>query len=640
MSGICGIFSPENSGLQEKALDRMMRALNKHGPDGSGSWKDSSVSLGHQMMHITPESLNEYLPLHHAESQVSLTADARLDNREELLESLGISPAQSPPDSELILHAYQKWGKACVDHLAGEFVIAIWDARAQCLHCITDPMGIRPLFYTEVRGRYFAFASEIEPLLGINDRPAELNQRRLAMLGVSAFSVYLESESTCFENIYRVPAASVLTASRAGKTIREYWAPDYKKQLHIKTDAECKEAFQEVFGKAVKARLRSAFPVASLLSGGLDSSAIVSTASRALAKENRSLVTLSSVPMPSARGQVVDELAFINLLRGVENLDMQLVSAADSRLFDDARGAVASASLCSYSYQGFLYKALIERAKDKNARVILDGDGGESSASCYTRGYLAELLLAAKWKTLLAELKRLSPDQTISFSNIKRQVLRPLFPYPALKLLGRNLQIGNLFEYPVLAGFVQDTLGRETEHIRDQVYRLHKEHANHRRNMATDILLERDDIRMRSHAGFSNFQDVQFSYPFLDKQVLEFCLAVDGQFKHKDGVDRRLLRLGMEGQLPDAILSRTSKAPFSPDYLMRYKAEKASILDSIAAFSKSGKLNAIVDFKRVFSALESTPVYSAEQPMRVNFDSQFVVPYAIYLCYFLDRFGN
>jgi asparagine synthase (glutamine-hydrolysing) len=569
MSGICGILSQENSGLRERVFERMMRALKKHGPDGSGIWKDDHASLGHQMMHITPESLDEHLPLHHVESQVSLTADARLDNREELSESLGTSLAQPPADSELILAAYLKWGKACADHLVGEFVIAIWDARDRCLHCITDPMGIRPLFYSEVQGQYFAFASEIEALLGINDWPAELNQRRLAMLGISAFSAYLEPESTCFENIFRVPAASVLTVSRAGKTIHEYWTPDYKKQLPVKTDAECKEAFQEVFKKAVKARLRSAFPVASLLSGGLDSSAIVSTASRALAKENRSLVTLSSVPMPSALGQVVDELPFINLFRNVKNLDMQLVSAADARLFDDAQRAVASASLCSYSYQGFLYKALVEKAKDQNARVILDGDGGEHSASCYTRGYFAELLLAARWRTLLAELKRLGPNQRVSFSNIKRQVLRPLFPYPALKLLGRNMQIGHLFAYPVLDGFVQDVLGQETDHIRDQVFRLPKEHANHRRNMVADILLERNDIRMRSHAGFSNYHDVQFSYPFLDKQVLEFCLAVDGRFKHENGLDRRLLRLGMEGQLPEAILSRTSKAPFSPDYIIR-----------------------------------------------------------------------
>ena len=212
----------------------MMLALQMHGPDGRGSWKDDHIGLGHQMMHITPESLDEQLPLHHAESRVALTANARLDNREELLESLGMSSGQSPTDSLIALTAYLHWGTALVDHLIGEFAMAIWDARTQQLHCITDPMGIRPFFYTEAPGQYFAFASEIEPLLSIEDRPAELNQRRLAMLGLSALSVYLEPEATCFKNIYRLPAASLLTVSRSGKSLREYWSPDHRQKAEDK----------------------------------------------------------------------------------------------------------------------------------------------------------------------------------------------------------------------------------------------------------------------------------------------------------------------------------------------------------------------------------------------------------------------
>ena len=344
--------------------------------------------------------------------------------------------------------------------------------------------------------------------------------------------------------------------------------------------------------------------------------------------------------MPSAKGQVVDELDFINLFRNVENLDMQFVTAAESGIFEDAKDAVASASLCSYSYQGFLYRALVQKARDKNARVILDGDGGELSASGHLRGYMAELLLAGRWKTLLSELSRLSADRSVHFATIKRHVLRPLFPYPAMRAMGRHVPLNNLFEYPILPGFVEDTLGAETEQIKDRIYQLLYEHADHRRNMAGDIQKERDDIRMRSHAGFSNYQGASFSYPFLDKRVLEFCLAVDGQFKLKNGVNRRLLRLGMEGRLPDEILSRTSKAPFSPDYLIRYQAERSATLKTINAFSNSGQLGAIVDFNRVFRALESAPAYNAEQPMRVDHESQFTIPYAIYLCYFLSTFGK
>ena len=182
MSAICGMLAKGRQPLQLNLLERMMLALDDHGPNGSGSWHDESAGLGHQMMHITPESLDEHLPVHHSESQLTLTADARLDNRDELLAALGASVFSQLPDSSLILQAWHAWGKNCVDRLIGEFAFVLWDARDRCLHCVTDPMGLRPLFYTELPGKYFAFASEVQALLHLNDMPAPLNNRRLAML--------------------------------------------------------------------------------------------------------------------------------------------------------------------------------------------------------------------------------------------------------------------------------------------------------------------------------------------------------------------------------------------------------------------------------------------------------------------------
>lgn len=639
MSAICGILSLSDAAPGREWLVRMMAALEPHGPDGSGQWFDEAAGLGHQMMFITPESLEEQQPLHHAESRISITFDGRLDNREELMPALGLSPSQPVPDSKLLLLAYQRWGSACPEQLVGEFAFALWDAREHQLLCCTDPMGIRPLFYTEVPGSYFAFASEVQALLALGHQPASINQRRLALLGVSGLSVYLEPESTCFEGISRIPAATVLTVEKHRKTMREYWKPDVSGRLHFQSDDECREAFQQVFFTAVKDRSRSAFPVSALLSGGLDSSAIVGSARKILADENRKLLTLSAIAMPSARSKVVDEQEYIDLFGGDKNLDMQYVSAADSRLFEHAKEAVSSASLGAYSYQAYLYTALTRRARDHKARVILDGDGGELSASGYLRGYLAELLVSGRWKTLKSELMCLSTNQPSRYSALKTHVLRPLFPRSALKLLGRHQPLGNLFEYPLRAGFLRDVLGSEISDIKDRINALRTAYPDHRKNMAVDIENERRDIRMRSHAGFLNYQAVRFSYPFLDKRVLEFCLAVDGRFKYQNGVDRRLLRMGMEGQVPAATLSRTSKAPFAPDYLLRYEKEKASIQQILEAFSETGKFENVVDFPRVFEALGSAPEYNPEQPMRVDFDSQFLVPRAIYLCYFLNKFG-
>jgi len=640
MSGICGIFRQGDQPLQLNLLGRMMRALEKHGPDGSGTWHDESAGLGHQMMHDTPESLEEQLPVQCGESQVAVTADGRLDNREELLRALSIPPSSKLPDSSLILKAYQAWGKSCVDRLIGEFAFAIWDARDRCLHCFTDPMGIRPMFFTEAPGKYFAFASEVEALLSLNDMRAPINERRLAMLGVSVLSVYLEPNTTCFENINRVPAASILSVKRAGKTVSEYWRPDTRKRLHFNSDAECREAYQEIFFKAVKARLRSAFPVTSLLSGGLDSSGIVGAAGEILAKENKSLITLSAVPMASACESVTHEREYIDLFRDRANLKMRNISAPGRGPFDELDRLVQTASLCSYTFQHFLYTAFVRAAREDNARVILDGHGGEFSASSELRGYMSELLLAGSWKTLVRELRHFDSNHRIKTSTIKRHVLRPFFPYSLLKLLNRHSRFKNLIEYPIRADFVQDVLGHDIERVKDQLFQLLAEYPHHRQNMAGDILMERRDLRQRCHAGFVGFQDARFSYPYLDKRMLEFGLAVDGQFKYRDGCSRRLLRLGMEGLLPNEILKRTSKAPFSPDYHLRYQMEKSKAVSTLKDYSAAGRLSAIVDFEKVMPALESTPVYRPENPMRVDYGSQFLIPFALYLCYFLESFAS
>jgi len=641
MSGICGLIGLGGQPLPVALLEGMARAMARHGPDGSGCWHDEAAALAHQMMHVTPESLNEQLPFHDRQRQAAITSDARLDNREDLLQALGISPYSQIPDSQLILHAYGKWGTGCASRLVGEFAFAIWDGRERCLHCITDPMGIRPMFFYENPENYFAFASEVEPLLTLNKRCTPVNERRLAMLGVSALTVYQEPETTCFENVRRVLPATILTVRQNGKKkFLEYWKPDIGERLRFKSEAECKEAYQEVFFKAVKSRLRSAFPVASLLSGGLDSSGIVSAAGKLLADQNKQLVTLSAVPMPGVRGQIADEREYIDLFRNEPSLKMRYVSAPGAGPFDEPRRLVQTGSLCSYSFQHFLYTAFVRVARRDRARVMLDGHGGECSATCQLSGYMAELLLSARWKTLIRELRYLDVNRRITFRTIKRQVLRPFFPYDVLKLLNRHTRFDNLVAYPLRGSFVQDVLGRDIGRIKDQIFRSLADYPNHRRNMAEAIVSEQVDISQRSHAGFLDYHDVRFSYPYLDKRMLEFCLAVDGRFKYRDGRDRRLLRSGMEGLLPQKILQRTSKGPFSPDYHLRYERDKSRAASALKGFSTSGEFAAMIDFAKVLPALKSAPAYRMEDAMRLEYNSQFLVPYAVYLCYFLERFSR
>ncbi|MCH5377479.1 MAG: asparagine synthase-related protein, partial [Planctomycetes bacterium] len=580
----------------------MMRALDKHGPDGNANWHSDSIAFGHQAMHITPESKHERLPLHHAPSGIALTCEARLDNRDDLMRALGTPTAPTPSDAELILAAYLKWGTSCAERLIGEFAIAIWDAREQRLHCLTDPMGVRPLYYVSAAEKFVAFASEIEALLGILERP-EIDERRLAMLGLSAMTFFLEPQRTPFRQIRRVPAATVMTFDTAGITQREYWRPDPEKRLTFTSDEACAEAFQDVFSAAVAPRLRTAEPPTALLSGGLDSSAIVGMASHIGVGTNQALSTLSIVPEPSAQGLVADERDWIDLFRGQADLHMTEVSANGAGPFDHQEGLVRSGSLCTYGFQHFMYTALARAARQNGSRVLLDGYGGELSASVYTEGYPAELALHGRFRQMIHELRHLNPERRISARAIKTQVLRPFVPLGLLKWRNRNKWQDRAPSYPLRPEYLNDVLGPDTADIRDRIARLRLTAPDHRKNMARRILLARQDARQRSHAGFIGYETVSFTYPYLDRRVMEFSLAVDGRFKRLDGQSRRLIRLGTKGLIPDEVRKRTSKAPFCPDYHLRYSRQKDRARELFRGMASAPGIAQIIDFGAVFSKL-------------------------------------
>ena len=180
----------------------MMQALAHQGQDGSQVWQEGMVGLGHQMRRDTPESLSETLPWRHPGATLTIIADARLDNRDELGQALGILPAERPhyPDSRLILLAYERWGERCPEYLLGDFAFAIWDGRHRKLFCCCDHLGRRPFFYYH-DGQRFLFASEAKAILAIPGIEKKLNRKRLAAIGVRGMRFHL-SEDTFYAQLF------------------------------------------------------------------------------------------------------------------------------------------------------------------------------------------------------------------------------------------------------------------------------------------------------------------------------------------------------------------------------------------------------------------------------------------------------
>lgn len=181
MSAIVGIIRLDAAPLDAGVPTRMLERLAHRAPDGRNLWHGSSLALGHGMLLTTRESLAERQPVLGEDDRLVLVADARIDNRAELIADLGCatSSPDAPSDSELILAAYCKWGAECATKLVGDFAFAIWDARTRHLFCARDPLGVRSYFYY-CDERLFAFASEIKALFEIPDIPRAIDEERVA----------------------------------------------------------------------------------------------------------------------------------------------------------------------------------------------------------------------------------------------------------------------------------------------------------------------------------------------------------------------------------------------------------------------------------------------------------------------------
>jgi len=280
MSAITGIFYRDGRDVGPDQIKKMNKTLLYRGKDGSAVWVDGSVAFGHQMLHTTNESIHEKLPFKDESSGLLITSDARIDNREELAPKLKLQNSKDVPDSFFILKAYQKWGEKCPEKLLGDFAFAIWDTENEKLFCARDHMGVKP-FYYYLSDNAFFFATEIKALLTNLEVKYSLNEIKVAYF---LSDINHDREITFYENILRLPAANALEVNFDTFKLEKYWELDPNKRIVLKSESEYSNSFLEIFNNAVKCRLRSAFPLGSLLSGGLDSSSIVCAAREILLK--------------------------------------------------------------------------------------------------------------------------------------------------------------------------------------------------------------------------------------------------------------------------------------------------------------------------------------------------------------------
>jgi asparagine synthase (glutamine-hydrolysing) len=209
-----------------------------------------------------------------------LTANARIDGREELIDKLKskLTVTQSASDAELILSAYEAWGEECVKHLIGDFAFAIWDGRLRRLFCARDHFGVKPFFFAHLSND-FIFSSSLNDLRQDPKVSDTLNE--IAVGDYLLFGLNQDLSTTTFKDIQRLPPAHYLTITNGARKICRYWTPEMSASVRFRDPQSYVERFSELLSRAVADRLRTD-RLAVSMSGGLDSTSLAAIARQQL----------------------------------------------------------------------------------------------------------------------------------------------------------------------------------------------------------------------------------------------------------------------------------------------------------------------------------------------------------------------
>lgn len=281
MCGIAGIWNLGNLPVDPETLKRFTDSLQHRGPDGNGFYidADNTIGLGHRRLAILDLSPSGRQPMSYAAERYWITFNGEIYNFLELrheLEAAGYT-FQTQSDTEIILAAFDRWGPDCQQKFNGMWAFAIWDRREKTLFISRDRFAIKPLYYLSTSYQ-FAFASELKAFLHLDHFTAEPNDHNLTTVLYNAFSLE-GTEETLVTGVKRLPGGHCLLVKPDEIKVWRWWNTLEHLVSPPKTLQGQAEHFQELFFDACRLRLRSDVPVATCLSGGLDSSAVLCTLS-------------------------------------------------------------------------------------------------------------------------------------------------------------------------------------------------------------------------------------------------------------------------------------------------------------------------------------------------------------------------
>jgi asparagine synthase (glutamine-hydrolysing) len=522
-----------------------------------------------------------------------LALDVRLDRPAALATTLAAGAGIGEQD--LVAAALARWDVDFPDKLDGDIALASWQPERSRLLCGRDYMGVRPLCYCFVPGRFFAFASLPKGLHGAGLVAALFD---IVEVGKRTAEVYGVGMPTGFRDIAWIEAGSTLVLENGAIRLHRAWRPDPARVGSWRgTAAEAAAAYRELVEAAVASRLPASGPVASHLSGGLDSSAIATIAARHLRGAGRSLLAYSLLAQPGPEIGGSTELVYIDAVLAQEP-DIQWSQVHFGPPDDPGMDDI---DLLPPGPDVAVDDRICALARGAGADVILSGSGGDEAATYTGPGIYAALLLRGRWRTLYRELAARAGREGQPVPNVAlRRLLPPLLPQwlHRLKrsLTGQTTAVDTLYEF--LSPALRATFTAVPPRAR------YRSRPRDRIAILTEGFLSGRGLRW---AQIGARHGIAFSFPLLDRRVVDFVLSLPIERLVAEGLTRQPFRVAMTGVLPEVVRLRDDKTGPLPDVLLALARAKSRILAQVEALRAEPAVTAHFDLDRIAAAIAAAP---------------------------------
>lgn len=554
MCGICGkIMFDRQDRVSSELVRAMLDTIRHRGPDDEGIYTAPRVGLGHRRLSIIDLNMG-HQPLCNEDGTLWIVFNGEIYNFQELRQFL-LSKGhvfKTQTDTEVIVHLYEQLGPSCLKELRGMFAFAIWDTNTQTLFLARDRVGIKPLYYY-LSNESLVFASEIKAILA---DPGVSRQLSPEVIDRFFTFLYLPGEDTLLKGVQKLAPGSYAITQNGQFKIHQYWDLSFSKAIETPSSKKAEAELLDLLADAVELHMIADVPVGVLLSGGVDSTAVLGLAAERTDKE------ISTYTVGFSEPGITDERPYARLAAetyGTCHHELT-ISAADFAAFMPRYVWHMEEPVCEPPAIALYY---VSRLAQQHVKVLLSGEGGDEAFAGY--GNYRNLLWLERVKTIFSPFGGgLARAASAANSVYRLPALARYLPLLSAKFPGYYYsRTSNPFSYSgnSLGALYSPDFARsiDREHSLEPVRRLcarvEKEsvldqmlYIDTKTWLPDDLLIKADKMTMAN--------SVELRVPLLDHKVLEFAAALPSSLKVRGFRTKYLAKRALSSHVPKAILER------------------------------------------------------------------------------------